>query len=451
MKDRIFIGWSGNNEVALKVKYVLENRCNYKCSIGGNSENNSQMSSIGDTVIQQIKNSNQAIIIFQNRADGQVSNNLFFELGYTLASYGVAKIHCIRRASEQITLPSDFDSAFVEPIDDSDEETFIGGIVRYFLDRQKLSVNTNKMYLIDNRYIIKGMMQSHFSEQGSKCSDYELAQYLLFYMQAANMFGDVKKVQDEMLAFKSANQHIFSTELAFAVNISLAYFELILNIRNGENGTLYIDKSAYHKFKERYDALYQDLPEEPEGIFDLWAMMFTCNHINYGNSLYSNCPELSAERRKKIAQRTCNWADKCISYVDKLKQYAPIVENNDHIGILSFMLAYVYRNRFLAEQILESNDHLKWLELTRKERVSLKKHFGYGSIDTHLSANIDMEYYLNLIEYLDYADELDLDEDDIEIYLEEIKNYLDREKNKTDQSKYLERIDYIYGNLSDKY
>ena len=224
MKDRIFIGWSGSNEVALKVKYVLENRCNYKCSIGGNSENNSQMSSIGDTVIQQIKTSNQAIIIFQNRADGQVSNNLFFELGYTLASYGVAKIHCIRRASEQITLPSDFDSAFVEPIDDSDEEKFIGGIVRYFLDRQKLSVNTNKMYLIDNRYIIKGLMQSHFSEQGSKCSDYELAQYLLFYMQAANMFGDVKKVQDEILAFKAANQHNFSTELAFSVNISLAYF-----------------------------------------------------------------------------------------------------------------------------------------------------------------------------------------------------------------------------------
>ena len=449
MKDRIFIGWSGSNEVALKVKNVLENRCNYKCSIGGNSENNSQMSSIGDTVIQQIKNSNQAIIIFQNRADGQVSNNLFFELGYTLASYGVAKIHCIRRASEQITLPSDFDSAFVEPIDDSDEEKFIGGIVRYFLDRQKLSVNTNKMYLIDNRYIIKGLMQSHFSEQGSKCSDYELAQYLLFYMQAANMFGDVKKVQDELLAFKAANQHNFSTELAFSVNISLAYFELILNIRNGENGTLYIDKSAYHKFKERYDALVQDIPEEPEGIFDIWAKMFTCNHINYGNSLYTNCPELSEDRRKKIAQRTCDWADKCIYYVDKLKQCAPLVENNDHIGILSFMLAYVYRNRFLAERILGNDDYLKWLEKTRKERVSLKKHFGYGSIDTHLSANIDMEYYLNLIEYLSFAEELELDEDDMEIYMEEIKNYLDREKNKSDQSKYLERIDYIYNKLSD--
>ncbi len=449
MKDRIFIGWSGSNEVALKVKNVLENRCNYKCSIGGNCENDSKMSSVGDTVIQQIKNSNQAIIIFQNRADGQVSNNLFFELGYTLASYGVAKIHCVRRASEQITLPSDFDSAFVEAIDDTDEEKFIGGIVRYFLDRQKLSVNTNKMYLIDNRYIIRGFIQTHFSEQGSKCSDYELAQYLLFYMQAANMFGDVKKVQDEILAFKAANQHNFSAELAFSVNISLAFFELVLNIKNGENGTLYIDKNAYHQFKQRYDALCTEISDDPQGIFDNWAMLFLSNHMTYGNSLYTNCPDLSDERRKKIAQRVCEWADKAVQYADELVKCAPLEENNDHIGLLSFMLAYTYRNRFLAERILGNADYLKWLEMTRKERVSLKKHFGYGSIDTHLSANIDMEYYLNLIEYLSFAEELDLDEDDVEIYLDEIKDYLDREKNKTDQSKYLERIDYIYNKLAD--
>lgn len=450
MKDRIFIGWSGSNAVALKVKNVLENRCNYKCSIGGNSENDSKMSSVGDTVIQQIKASNQAIIIFQNRADGQVSNNLFFELGYTLASYGVSKIHCVRRSGEQITLPSDFDSAFVEAIDDSDEEKFVGGIVRYFLDRQKMSVNTNKMYLIDNRYLIKGLLQSHFSEQGSKCSDYELAQYLLFYMQAANMFGDVKKVQDEILAFKAANQHNFSVELAFAVNISLAYFDLVLNIKNGKNGILYIDKTAYHSFKERYDALSQDIDEDPDDIFEIWAKMFIYNHMNYGNSLYTNCPDLTEERRKKIAQRTCDYADKCISYVEKLRNNPQIIENNDHIGILSFMLAYIYRNKFLAKRILNDGDFLIWLEKTRKERMSLKKHFGYGSIDTHLSANIDMEYYLNLIEYLSFADELDLDEDDREIYLDEIKTYLDREKNKTDQSKYLERIDYIYNKLAEE-
>ena len=104
MKDKIFIAWSGSNGEALKVKSILESKFNYVCCIGGNADNSSRYSSVGDTVIQQIKECNQAIrgrhgdqqikecnqaiVIFQNRADGAVSNNLFFELGYVLAMYG---------------------------------------------------------------------------------------------------------------------------------------------------------------------------------------------------------------------------------------------------------------------------------------------------------------------------------------------------------------------------
>ena len=91
MKDKVFIAWSGSNSVALKVKSILERKYNYGCSIGGNAENNSKFSSVGDTVIQQIKSCNQAIVIFQNRKDGKVSNNLFFELGYVMAMYGMKR------------------------------------------------------------------------------------------------------------------------------------------------------------------------------------------------------------------------------------------------------------------------------------------------------------------------------------------------------------------------
>ena len=180
MKDRVFIAWSGTSELALRVKHILENRCNYKCFIGGNGTNDSNFASVGDTVLQQIKSCNQAIIIFQKRGDGLISNNLFFELGYALASYGLTKVHCVKLANEDLMLPSDFDNSFVEPIDDTDTDTLVEGIVNYFLARQKLSVNTNKMYLINNRYLIKEYIKRHFSEQGSKCSDYELVQYLLF-------------------------------------------------------------------------------------------------------------------------------------------------------------------------------------------------------------------------------------------------------------------------------
>lgn len=51
MKDKVFIIWSGDISVALKVKATLENKYNYICYVGGNSQNDSQMLSVGDTVV----------------------------------------------------------------------------------------------------------------------------------------------------------------------------------------------------------------------------------------------------------------------------------------------------------------------------------------------------------------------------------------------------------------
>ncbi len=163
MKDKVFIAWSGSNSIALEVKRLLEKDYNYVCSIGGNSDNSSKFSSVGDTVIQQIKSCNQAIVIFQNRKDGAVSNNLFFELGYVMAMYGMKKVHCVKRANEDVVLPSDFDNSFVEALDDRNDATsFAQEIVAYFIGRQKMSINENKMYLINNRYLIHDKIVSHY-------------------------------------------------------------------------------------------------------------------------------------------------------------------------------------------------------------------------------------------------------------------------------------------------
>ena len=113
MKDKIFIIWSGTNQVAQKVKNILENEYNYICYVGGNYNNDSQMVSIGDTVIRQMKSCNQAIVIFQNKDTGVISNNLFYELGYVSSEYGMKKVHCVRKMHDNILSPSDFDNSFV--------------------------------------------------------------------------------------------------------------------------------------------------------------------------------------------------------------------------------------------------------------------------------------------------------------------------------------------------
>lgn len=444
MKDRVFIAWSGTNEIALKVKHVLENRCNYKCFIGGNETNDSNFASVGDTVLQQIKSCNQAIIIFQKRKDGFISNNLFFELGYALASYGQTKVHCVRPKNETLLLPSDFDNSFVEPIDDNDSETLVNGIVEYFLARQKLSVNTNKMQLINNRYQIREYIKRHFSEQGSKCSDYELAQYLLFYVQAAQMFDDVSTVRNELMAFKQTYQYNFSAELSTSVDICLTFFDLYSGIKIDENNVAYIDKNTYRGVKEKFSSIDADIHEDDTGIFDEWAKIFVCDYMVFATDLFLGDPELSAERKNKIAHRTIELADKCIELIEKLQTFAPIIENNDHVGILSLFKSYIYEHKFIAYDSLGDEQAVEWLKRTKKEKASLRKNFSHGTIDSRISENLDMEYSLTLIKYLSYSDKLGLDEEEIEDSVDEIGDFLTRTHDRKSNNKFMEKVANAY-------
>lgn len=445
MKDRVFIAWSGTSEIALKVKNVLENRCSYKCFIGGNGTNDSNFASVGDTVLQQIKSCNQAIVIFQKRKDGFISNNLFFELGYALASYGQTKVHCVKLASEKLSLPSDFDNSFVEPIDDSNIEVLVNDIVDYFLARQKLSVNTNKMYLINNRYLIKEYIKRHFSEQGSKCSDYELAQYLLFYTQAAQMFDDVNTVRNELQAFKQAYQYNFSTELTISVDICLTFFDLYMGIRiDNNNNVAYIDKATYRKVKEKFESIELDIIEDNTGIFDEWAKVFTCDYMVFATNLFLGNPELTDERKIRVAKKTIGLADECIARIEKLQAVAPIIENNDHIGILSLFKSYIFEHKFIAYDSLGEVEAVEWLQKTKREKSSLRKHFDHGTVDSHLSENLDMEYNLTLIKYLSYSEKLDLDEEEIEECVEEIGDFLEKTQNRTSNNKFMEKIANAY-------
>ncbi|MGN1103282.1 MAG: TIR domain-containing protein [Candidatus Coproplasma sp.] len=447
MKDKIFIAWSGSNLIASKIKSILETK-NYKCTIGGNSDNSSTYSSVGDTVIQQIKNCNQAIVIFQNRADGKVSNNLFFELGYVLSMYGQQKIHCVKRADEEVVLPSDFDNSFVEPIVCDNDEQFVEGILKYFFARQKMSINQNKMLLINNRYLMHDYIQRHFSEQGSKCSDYELAQYILFYMQAAQMFGDEAKVCRELKQFKDDYHSYFSDELAIAVDIGISYFEFSQNILMRPDGEFYVERSVFRRFRDSYIKCREDLGEDDTGMFSEWAYTFISQRLNYAYMLFTNNPELTEEKLVKNIELSKEWGFTALKDVERLESYASIKDNNDHKGILSLFRAYLYRNLFVCSRKLHDEEgELDWLIKSKKERTSLKNNFEIGSIDSQLYDNFAMEYYLILVEYLHYADRLGLDEDDVDDYKDEIKCYIDKFTKQVNHSKYIDRIASLLNKL----
>ena len=344
MKDKVFIAWSGSHNIASQVKHILENQFNYVCAIGGNADNSSQYSSIGDTVIQQMKTCNQAIIIFQNKKDGSVSNNLFFELGYVMSMYGTKKIHCVRRENETVILPSDFDNSFVEPLDSENDEEFARSIVEYFISRQKMSINENKMYLINNRYLIHDKIKAHYSPMGSKCSDYELAQYILFYAQAARMFGDEIKIRREILELKQAHNFEFSEELSLAVN-------LCLNIKEDATTTnIYIEQDVFWKFKNDYKHYSGRVFDDDIGTFDEWANVFIYENLAFGHVLFANNPNIEESLKEKLFKDGDMYASKCLDSVETLEQKTPCKENNDETGLVSLFKAYAYWTIYLSKR-----------------------------------------------------------------------------------------------------
>ncbi len=425
LKDKIFLIWSGSNTIALKIKKILETEHNYLCFVGGSHENNSQMFSVGDTVVKEMNTCNQSIVLFQNKENGAVSSNLFFELGYVSAKYGMKKVHCVKRKNDNITLPSDFDNSFVEGLDGADDDEYANNIVEYFLHRQKLSVDENKMYLINNRYIIHEMLQMHYSSSGSKCSDYELAQYVLFYMQASVMFQDEHKVLDELREFKRQHFNEFSDELSKSVNLSIGLLEVQTELKN-KGEAVYLSDESFRKYFYSCKDLLEEIQDDSAGLFDEWAKAITAENLAYACSLYALNPDLNAGTREFLLKKTIHYGNRCLEYLDVLGKLKISIENNDVYGIISVFKAYIYRHLFIASKEVDTENAGKWLTLSLKERKSLLKNFDLNSTDTKIYSNFEMEYYLNLVEYLDYVDKSEIDEFDYMMYLNDLDCYISK-------------------------
>lgn len=437
MKDRIFLIWSGSNDVAKKVKEILETNYRYVCYIGGNSDNNSKMISIGDTVINQIKSCNQAIIIFNKNKDNVVSNNLFFELGYSLAQYGSSKIHCVKRTGDEIILPSDFDNSFVEPLDCENDDVFAEKIVQYFLERQKLSIETNKMYLISNRYILHDMLQAHFSDIGSKCSDYELAQYILFYAQASVMFQDEAKILDELLEFKKHFNNSFSDEISIALNLSIGLLEAQTLLIN-DNGLVYLSESSFMKYYGLCNDLLDEILKDDSGTFDEWAKTILNENLAYVCNLYAANPIVDNETKRHLYEKTLKYADDCLENINALLSFNFVKDQNDDKGIVSIFKSYIYRHMFNASKIVRPEESDKWLIASLNERKSLLRTFGNNSIDSKLYNNFRIEYYINLLEFIE--NNPNIDNFELSLNIKELKSFVDEFKLDNKISVYIQSI-----------
>ncbi len=216
MKGKVFIAWSAinehtnKNELAIAVREKLE-QYDYIGIVGGQSRTDSGLH-VGEAVIKELDQCNQDIFIMQKKENGVLSNNLMFELGYALSRFNSNKIHVfyIDIAPEDQTIPSDIKGIWANYMTSARSEDMATEIVEEFISNQKNIIPHNKMALVDSYYSIKEKISEYPYSPGY--SEYEFAQFILFFSQSGYMFRNEREsiniLKNFVKVFKNPTQEL---------------------------------------------------------------------------------------------------------------------------------------------------------------------------------------------------------------------------------------------------
>ncbi len=417
MKGRIFIAWSGKNDIAKAVRENLVNH-GYEAIVGG-KDSHSKATHTGTIVIDEINSCDQAIILVQKKDDGRVSGNLLFEYGYCLAKYSANKIHIylIDIADNDDSIPSDLRGTLVDLITTTENENLIDDIVEAFLKDQKHTVPESKMNVINNYYNIKHHLKEYHV---SPCwSEFELAQYIMFFSHASYLFKDEKGAFDTIREL-SNNLAAPCEELAQAINLSLCNVQLFLNIKKSEE-VIYITKQTYRSLNQSLKELERKAMGWEQTDFSHWFLTFLYDVNNYAQILCASCPELEPERAKMLLNESLEFVDKCLAQCDELDK------NSLNQSFIKLIRAYMYRNRSLAYKALGYDRELIKEAVLQSSNMRWDLWNGYREarrINSTLFDSFEMEHFLALSEKLEFIDD-DWDRDDS---IDECNEYVTRVK-----------------------
>lgn len=421
MKGRIFIAWSGNNTLAQEVKQRLDTE-QYTGIVGG-QDGAANGFFVGQAVLEEINQCNQAIFVIEKKADGTISNNLMFELGYALAKFKHNKLHLFYIDIEEKEIPSDIRGAWATHAISETSENVAEEIVEKFLAGQKHIIPEDKMAVINDYYDTKKMILEYAGSP--RCSEYELAQYVLFFSQAAYMFHNEKEGFD-CLELLTKSLRSPSPELGTAISVGMCYLRMLLAIRKGEN-VLYLQKEDYREAVNRLKEIEEDTRGWQKDDFTRWLRVIVLDAINYASILHSMCPELAEKKRNRILDGSIAPATECLSICEEL------LKHSANVHFVELYMAYMYRNRATAQKALDhpTEEIRKNLELSYRMRRKLWNYYNEAKrINTRLLETFEMEYYLAMSEQLEYMEDLyDREDtrDDCEGYILRVKE-MNREK-----------------------
>ncbi len=408
MKGKIFIAWSGTNELAKEVTRLLRTQ-KYEGVVGGQTGQAGSLF-VGAAVLHEINQCNQAIFIMQKKKEsGSISGNVLFELGYALSRFDVKKIHVfyidIERGDR--TIPSDLEGIWANYMTFKGMSETALEIVNIFLANQKIIIPEEKMQIIDSHYNVKDRIFRY--PTSPYCSEYEFSQYILFYSQSAYMFrceNDGIKDLKMLIRELPAPSNELDGALTFAVN----YLNLFKAIKS-EDSRIYLERRDFRDFKEDFTALAEEVSEWQENDFTCWFLALTYDVLNYIHVLYASSPDISQELYIHTMKQSIAYGEKFFVYAEKLENNEQADQNRQCIKLYK---AYIYRNFTTAYEHLKDSEGFENAPLLKKEnmqkslaeRRSLWRYYKSHSINSKLLENFEMEYYLALSESLEYMEDV---------------------------------------------
>ena len=291
-KSRVFIIWN-DKDIANKVSEKLV-QYQYEGIVGG-SEGAAGGRTIIDTVINGMVQCDQAIAIMKKTDDDkQISANVFLELGYAISKYGNMRTHMYFIDYDYKDVPGDLGGVWVDgsiksseikptfapanwsvfeqidkivdtlPIEKTMRKAVKEGyktelwrvknineiaeeIVKSFIAHQKTVIPEDKIKVLANYYHYRNYVIDHMISP--HCSDYELAQYIIFLTQGAYIHDDLEDFK-RYLEELHVNGH-YSPELDMSVQYALASVEVFQAVMpneyvkmSGRNTKNYINKTV---------------------------------------------------------------------------------------------------------------------------------------------------------------------------------------------------------------
>lgn len=93
--SKAFVAWSGNHSFALALAAHIDAQDKgIECIVGGSSVGGIGGKTVFDTVMEQMKQCDQAILLVQKHpVTGKISPNLMFEWGHLMAKLPPNKVH----------------------------------------------------------------------------------------------------------------------------------------------------------------------------------------------------------------------------------------------------------------------------------------------------------------------------------------------------------------------